>query len=186
MITACTVNHGQGSKLKGGQFPHRLPATPRALPDVPYGWAALWPPASGLLCLVRKCQAWAGTQGSSDSQSSPPSRAQITGPNTTIILSELASGRSQPFLMIKNLTSCIGCPIYELAPPAFCLMRSKFLWANFCALPSSLFHTPVCWAAFSPMPPFSYTLVICNPSISHANPRHPVPRAASSCPWQEN
>lgn len=139
-----------------------------------------------VLCLVRKCQARAGTQGSSDSQSSPPSRAQITGPSTTIILSELASGRSQPFLMIKNLTLCIGCPIYELVPPAFCLMRSTFLRAKFCAPPSSLFRIPICWPAFSPMLPLFYTHVICNPSISHANPRYPVPTAASSCTWREN
>lgn len=38
----------------------------------------------------------------------------MTEPNTPIVLSELGPRRPQPFLMSKNLISCVGCPIYEL------------------------------------------------------------------------
>lgn len=80
----------------------------------------------------------------------------MTEPNTPIILSELGPRRPQPFLMIKNLISCVGCPIYELVLPAPCLMRSKYLRAEFCVVWAG-FHIPVCWSAFPPTIPLSYT-----------------------------
>lgn len=97
---------------------------------------ALWPPVSGLLCLVRRFWAWTGTHGFPRSQSSAPSRARKTGP-TTPSSSQTGARGILAVLMIKNHVSCVGRSIHELVFLAPCCMGPKMLRLVLCSVPCS-------------------------------------------------